>query len=320
MPPVIKQMNSETATIHILGTQLYTYGLYLSLACFSAAIFLLFRSQKSDSYKNAAALTCLLSPIFGLILARLVFVLFEVNFSPFLSFKNAIDLKTGGFSMFGTLTGAVLGAMLAAKASKIKTWAWLDQIIPALFIFITIARLGEAYTSLGISRPLVTDVLKNTFLAFQDEYDAYLRTYLLESFTAAILFFSSLIYSRRHKIPGQTFVFGCLLFAVTQTLFESLRFDAHIRFSFVGLQQVLSIVLFSLILVFLSIRLLVQKRNTVLATMALILLPFVLGAILGIEFMIDRSSMSKWLSYAMYIIVLLIPSLLGLALLQKERV
>lgn len=313
-------MNNEAAVINILGLNLYTYGLFLSIACALAAVLLIFTTRNIKQYRNTASITCLFSPILGLISARLIFVLFEVNFSPFLTFKNTLNLKIGGLSMFGALFGATLGAMLAAKASKIKISAWLDLITPALFIFIAVARLGEAYTTLGISRPLVTDAIKSTFLAFQDEYDAYLRTYLLESFTALFLFISSTSYIKKNTKPGHTFIYGSLLFGITQTLFESLRFDAHIRFSFVGLQQMLSIVMFSSILIYLSIYHLRQKKEKRLAILTLCLLPLVLAAILGLEFMIDRSDLSKWLSYALYTITLAIPAVLGLFLLKKDRV
>lgn len=313
-------MSGEAATFNLFGLNVYTYGLYLGIACVLAGTLLVFRSGKSESQKNTAALTCFFSPVFGLILSRSVFVIFEVNFAPFLNLENTFNLQTGGLSMFGAITGAVLGAVLAAKVNRVKTSSWLDLFMPSLFLFIAVARFGEGFTTLGISRPLVTNVLKNTFLAFHDEYDAYLRTYLLEGVTAAVLCISSILYYKKHKKSGYTMMYGSLLFGTTQTLFESLRFDAHLRFSFVGLQQMLSIFLFTGTLIYLSICFLRHKKYVGLAVLTLCLLPLVLASILGIEFMIDRSQMSKWLSYFMYILVLAIPAILGLILLKKKEI
>ena len=312
-------MGSEAAAFNIFGLNVYPYGLFLSLSCILAGILLIYRAQKSEAQKNAAALTCLFSPILGLAFSRAVFALFEVNFSPFLSLKNVFNLHTGGLSMFGALIGAVLGAVIAAKVSRIKVPNWLDLLIPSVFLFIAGARLGEGFTTLGISRPLVTDVLKNTFLAFHDEYDAYLRTYLLEGFTAAVLCILSILYYMKHKESGYTLMYGALLLGTTQTMFESLRFDAHLRFSFVGLQQLLSILLFTGVLLYLSIQSIRQKKHTGLALLTLCLIPLVLAAILGIEFMIDRSSINKWFSYLIYVLVLAVPAILGLVLLEKKR-
>ena len=314
-------MYTQAATFVILGQSVYIYGLFLSVACLLAGSLLLLKTRKTTSrQKNAAALTCLLSPMLGLFFARLVYVAAEVNFAPFLSFQNAVNLRLGGLSMYGALIGAVLGAFISARLGGLKKAEWLDMITPSLFLFIAVARLGEQYTTLGISRPLVTGVLDHTFLAVRDEFDAYLRTYLLENAAAIILCAACFVYNKKQRRAGDVFLFGALLFGASQTLFESLRFDAHIRFSFVGLHQVLSAALFSGVLIFLAIRLIKQKTHQRLAIISLSLILPVLGAIIGIEFMIDRSQVNKWLSYAIYMTVLIIPCYLGLTMLKRERV
>ena len=314
-------MYTQAATFVILGQSVYIYGLFLSVACLLAGSLLLLKTRKTTSrQKNAAALTCLLSPILGLFFARLVYVAAEVNFAPFLSFQNAVNLRLGGLSMYGALIGAVLGAFISARLCGLKKAEWLDVITPSLFLFIAVARLGEQYTTLGISRPLVTGVLDHTFLAVRDEFDAYLRTYLLESAAALILCAVCFLYNKKQRRAGDVFLFGALLFGASQTLFESLRFDAHIRFSFIGLHQVLSAALFSGVMIFLAVRLIKQKSHQRLAVLSMSLILPLLGAIIGIEFMIDRSQVNKWLSYAIYVTVLIIPCYLGLTMLKRERV
>lgn len=314
-------MYTQAATFVILGQSVYIYGLFLSVACLLAGSLLLLKTRKTTSrQKNAAALTCLLSPMLGLFFARLVYVAAEVNFAPFLSFQNAVNLRLGGLSMYGALIGAVLGSLISARLGGLKKAEWLDMITPSLFLFIAVARLGEQYTTLGISRPLVTGVLDHTFLAVRDEFDAYLRTYLLENAAAIILCAACFVYNKKQRRAGDVFLFGALLFGASQTLFESLRFDAHIRFSFIGLHQVLSAALFSGVMIFLAVRLIKQKSYQRLAVLSLSLILPLLGAIIGIEFMIDRSQVNKWLSYAIYAAVLLIPCCLGLSMLKRERV
>ncbi len=314
-------MYTQAATFVILGQTVYIYGLFLSVACLLAGSLLLLKTRKTTSrQKNAAALTCLLSPMLGLFFARLVYVAAEVNFAPFLSFQNAVNLRLGGLSMYGALIGAVLGALISARLGGLKKAEWLDMITPSLFLFIAVARLGEQYTTLGISRPLVTGVLDHTFLAVRDEFDAYLRTYLLENAAAIILCAACFVYNKKQRRAGDVFLFGALLFGASQTLFESLRFDAHIRFSFIGLHQVLSAALFSGVMISLAVRLIKQKSHQGLAVLSLSLILPLLGAIIGIEFMIDRSQVNKWLSYAIYAAVLLIPCCLGLSMLKRERV
>lgn len=313
-------MAEEVYTMTVGGLSLYAYGLMLAAGCLSGCVFLLLRSRGTEREKNAAALTCLLSPLFGLALSRLVYVLAEISFVPFLSLANAVNLRLGGLSMYGALAGAVLGALAAARLTDVRASLWLDRLTPPLLLMIVFARLGEHFTALGISRPLVTGVLDNTFLALRTEYDAYLRTYLLESLAALILLAAALRYERKQPKPGQVFLFAALQFGVWQTLFESLRFDSHLRFSFIGLQQLLSAVLMGGVLIALALRLLKSGRGKKLAALSLCALPPVIGAIIALEFVIDRSQINKWISYAAYIAVLLIPCALGSLMLREERV
>lgn len=306
-------------SLSAFGLSFYIYGLFIAAACVAAGILLLLISRKTKALKDAAALTCLLSPVLGLVFARVVYCLFDPNFRQLASFVAALDLTIGGLSMFGALLGIGLGALLAAKRAGVKAIEWLDMLTPALFAFVAIARLGEGYTSLGISRPLITGVLDNTFLAFRDEYDAYLRTYYLESTMGFLLCgFSLRDLLKQDGRRGDVALTGALLFGLSQNLFESLRYDGHLRYSFVGLQQVLSVALFTLALVIFAVRLLKQNKARGLAIVSLCALPIVLAAILGIEFMIDRSQLSKWLSYGLYIVVLCIPLALGLVMRKRS--
>lgn len=304
----------DGANISFLGIQPYIYGLFVSLGCLLGGMLLLWQNRRDVKSRNFAAWLCLLAPLLGLVLARLVWCLAEINFSPFLSLRNILNLKTGGFSMYGALAGACLAALIAGKLSGIRPAEALDRLMPALLLYIAVARLGEGYTSLGISRPLVSGVLDHTFLAVKDEYDAYLRTWLLEGVTALILCALALRSLRRRR-PGGSFLMVALVYGVTQNLFESLRYDGHLRFSFIGLQQVLSVVLFSLTLIYLAVSLLRQRKGKSLAIASLILLPLTLGGMLYLEFMIDRSEQSKWLSYALYVALLCLPIWLGLRML-----
>lgn len=307
---------ADAAVLNILGLSVYSYGLYVSAGCLLAGLLLVVLCRKDERQKNFAALSVLLSPVLGLISARLLWAVAEVNFSPFLTFQNIVNLRTGGFSMFGALFGAMLGGLIAARIAKAPLGEAMDRLWTALLLFVAVTRLGEGHTALGISRPLVTGVLDSTFLAYRGEYDAYLRTYLIESLGAFILCGLMLLSLRRRK-PFGSLLMGLLSFGLTQNLFESLRYDGHLRFSFIGLQQVLAVVLFSLVLIYLAVRLLTLKKAKALAITSLCVLPVALGAILGLEFMIDRSELSKWLSYGLYVLVLTLLMWLGSRMIYK---
>ena len=67
------------------------------------------------------------------------------------------------------------------------------------------------------------------------------------------------------------------------------------------------------------------QRKNVLATimhsffiLALISVPVVLLAIVGVEFLIDRSELGKLFSYALYLLALAVPAVLGMLMLNME--
>lgn len=310
---------SEALTIDFLGATVYVYGLSVMLGCLLFILTLCLRSGKNEKQALAAAYTGLFSLIFGFVLARLMYVLLQPDYAPFLSLKNILDVFSGGFAMYGALMGAVLAALLGARLAGADRAETLDRLAVAIPAFLIPARLGEGFTALGISRPLTTQWLSQSFLAFRDEYDAYLRTYLLEAAAALLLF---CLLSRRAKKSGKhgtVFVMFCLLFGITQTLMESLRYDGHLRYSFIGVQQVLSAALFSLTLVFLAAKLLKNpEAGRALPVISLIAVPVILLAIVGIEFLIDRSRLGKLFSYALYLIALAVPAALGILMLRTE--
>ncbi len=308
----------DAAVFSLFGVSAHTYGLALLLGCWAGLLTLFRLSRKRESEARAAAVTGVLALPLGLVLARAVFVLLDPGFAPFLNLKNALDLTGGGFAMYGALLGAILAALLGARAGKIRLARMLDLLAPSLMAFLVPARLGEGFTALGISRPLTTQWIADSFLAYRDQYDAYLRTYLLEAAAALAVMAVLLVYLRRAHKAGRAFTLGCLLYGVSQTLMESLRYDGHLRYSFIGVQQVLSAALFTGALVALAVSLLKTRKGGALPIIALAALPVIWSAAVGVEFLVDRSSLGKLASYGLYLLVLAVPLALGVLMLRRE--
>ena len=308
----------EAALFRLFGAPVYAYGLALLLGCWAglATLFCLGRKQEGES--KAAAVAGVLALPLGLALARAAFVLLDPGFAPFLNLKNALDLTGGGFAMYGALLGIILAALASARAGKVRPARMLDLAAASAMAFLVPARLGEGFTALGISRPLTTQWLADSFLAYRDQYDAYLRTYLLEAAFALLTLVILLSYLRRAHKAGRVFTLGCLLYGVSQTLMESLRYDGHLRYSFIGVQQVLSAALFTGALAALAVSLLKTGKARALPTLSLAALPLIWAAAVGVEFLVDRSSLGKLPSYGLYLLVLAVPLALGVSMLRQE--
>lgn len=314
-----KLMYEDTLAFAFWGTEVYAYGLMLMAGFWAGLIMLLLLAvRQRPELKNPAAVTGLMALPLGLVLARLLYCLGDPVFQPLLSLRNLLDLRTGGFAMYGALAGAVLAALAACRLTKTPAAPLLDRLAPALAVFLIPARLGEGFTMLGLSRPLTLEALAGSFLARQESYGSFLRTYLIEAAAALMVLLVLLNQLRRPHRAGQVFLLGCLLYGISQTLMESLRFDGHLRYSFVGVQQVLSALLFGVTLIVLAVRSLRRGDGKPLPVLTLALLPLIIGAAVAVEFMIDRSSAGKLPAYGLYILLLAIPAGLGILLLRRE--
>ena len=308
----------EAEKIYFLGVEVYAFGLYCALGAAAALIVLLLQCKRAGLPKGAAALAGALGLVCAFLCSRLLFCLMDqsMGLEGLMPFSAMAMVTGGGYSMIGVLAGGILGGMLAGKILGLKPLAMGEMMIPALLLFAACERLGEGYMpDFGVSRPLLGELLKGTFLAVEGEYDWYLATYLLESFAALILALVMLrdvaSQHKRGKIGQALLLFG-ILYGGVQTVMESLRYDRHLSISFVGLQHVLAIAMLGLSVIYLAI--LRRKDMKKMAVAALISVPMVVILGLLLEFAIDRTTVSRYLLYLVYILLVSVPMYLGVRL------
>lgn len=300
----------DAATFSTLGVPMYLYGFYVMIGAAFALCMLGILFRKNRFHKGSAALCGVLMLTIGFVLSRLLFVFFDGSMRHMITWKGLFYVVGGGYSMFGALIGACLGACLGGKLMKLPLGKVLDDAVCVLLMFVWFARLGEQHTEIGISRPLVGDVQKNLFITV-GEYDSYLSTWLLEGLFALICAFVCLGDRRKKHPAGSTALLGMLLFGASQTVLESLRFDQHMKFSFVGVQQVLSVLLVAAVLIVLSVQAMKKGRGKKLAVFSYVYLVLMAACIVLLEFMIDRTTISRILLYAVYVALAAVPVWMG---------
>ncbi len=306
----------EAARVSLFGLEMYTYGLYAALGAAAAALMYAWLCRQSGLKKGTASLTLALALPLAFALSRLLFCLLDASARDMLSLRLLLKFSGGGHSMYGALAGAALGAFLAARITGQKALALMDLLAPALLMFIAVERLGESVLELpfGVSRPLTDEAMQGSVLAVRGEYESYLRTYLLESFAAFVLVVAVQICRRNYRRAGSALTLAALLYGAAQTIFESLRFDAHMRVSFVGMQQVASMALLLITLLALAVRM--RRDNKRLSLAAFVAAPLSLALGILIEFMIDRSGLNRFALYAAFTLVVAVPAYLGVRLLD----
>jgi hypothetical protein len=212
----------------------------------------------------------------------------------------------------------LLAAWITAKITRQKAGLTLDLAACALPLFMGLERLGEGgVPDFDISRQLMTTFLNGSFLTVNQGENWFLLTWKLAGIVMLALFPILVWDMIRSKRDGDTCLLFLLLFGACSVLLESLRYDRFLSISFVGLQQIVAAVMLAIGVVIAFVR--GRKQKPRLAVAALISLPLMVGIVLGLEFALDRTTWNKMLLYAIMILTVAAPAVMGLKLLNTDK-
>lgn len=301
--------------------QVFYYGCFVALGLVLMLVSTFLLRKRSGISTDTVLLFGVVSLPCALVCSRLLFCALDFNFHSVFSLRAMLSFWGGGFSMTGALIGFALAALIVGRKARVCPLKILDAAAIGMLLFMVCERLGEPYTELlGRSRPLVSDAFKGSFLAIGDEYDSYLRTYALQAVSCLVIAAVLFVFDKKQRKAGDTLLLGMLLLGCTETLFYSLRFDAHMRRSFISMQQLLFAVMMALPLLILAKRFSkkANTKNPLLISLSILL--FAVVAAILLEFMIDRSGVSRILLYAVYTVILALPAAAGCIFYQRSRV
>lgn len=311
-------MWDEAAKVSLWGHNVYLFGLCCAIGAFLFILSLHLSEKKAELKKGTASLLGAVSVVAGFLCSRVLFCLLDRSLGFSIPFSAWFRVDGGGFSMFGVLVGVILACRLTATVTDQPFSGVADLASPSFLLFVASERIGEQWIpDFGISRQLEGKWISGTFMAVQGDYGAaYLATYFLEALFALILYGMLTVSLFRKKRPGHTFLLFLLFFGASQTLAESLRYDYHISISFVGLQQIMACLLIVIAVIVIAADTFRNHRS--LALIALISLPVTIGLLILLEFALDRTVISKYLLYPVFILMLALP-LTPALLLEKSR-
>lgn len=309
-------MWEEAEFISVLGTDVYAWGLFAALGAAAMLAQLCILARVKGLQKGAAPLTFVLAAAMGLLCSRVFYALFSFNVDVPLAGKlHPLFITGGGHSMMGALLGGFMGAGLSAKLMKEKTLKYLDVFAAAVPAFVLFARLGEMHVEdFGISRSLVYAFTARLPIAIQGEYDSCLATYLLEAACALVMLFILLRDIKKQQRPGNTLVLFLLVFGASQIVMESLRYDRHMSFTFIRMQQIMAILVLTGGLIYAAKRA-GKEKKTIFMLFGMMVLISAIGV--GLEFAIDRTEINRYLLYLAFVVLVSIPVCMGLKLRKK---
>ncbi len=246
-------MFEDVQSFGFLGLTVYKYGLFLSLG---TALWLLaawFLAPQKGIPGGTVLLTGVLAIPLGLLFARITYCLISLAY-----YLDTIGQPIamlyfwdGGLSMMGALLGVSLAALIVAKAKKVHYGRLMDVLAVSAGAFLAVARLGEAFTTLGRGKTINAAWMRDSaFFGIRETWseDVFHAVFRYEA-AIAVLFLVVMVClflgkkTRAAALPGDlALVFGAL-FGSAQVVLESLRDDGHLLWGFVRASQVISILL-----------------------------------------------------------------------------
>ena len=305
----------EAVIIEVFGIRMYAFGAYAALGALCAFITLLVVCRTLRMKPGTAPLSFLCSGICGILFSRLFFCLMNQELGMMMPLDSWFNAAGGGWSMFGLISGVFLGGWISAAVIREKPGKVFDVLSLSLLPLMIAERIGEnRIEDFDISRMLETEFFAKSFLAAGED-ERWLMTYYLAAGVYLVLFAIILFLIFRSRRDGDTAVSFLLLLGAASIVLESLRYDFFLSISFVRLQQVAAALMLALGVILAIRRSNGQKRA--LAIAAGLSLPLMVGAVIGLEFALDRTTWNKILIYAAMIVTVAVPAALGLRLLRN---
>ena len=280
---------------------MYGFMLIAAFALGSAAFFL--RARR-------AALRGCTTPVLALLCA----VLSPLCARVYLHVTKYASRGLGGFvllsdrpyeyALCGAVLGVVLAGVLTAKCTRRRAGQVLDALAPAGLLALAVARLGEVFSDFGWGQMVMEPAWQRFPFAVQDMYGQWhLAVFMLEA--AAALVLAVFVWRLRRETAGDVFLTALLWLSMTQIFCESLRAET-IRWGFVRVQQVQCALFGLFVLAMWALR----RRSVRGGLIALTVYLAGVGAVVFLEYALDKLPMPQAFDYAVMAAVL---GVMGLA-------
>ena len=281
----------------LFGLPVYPYALFLALGALIALFMALLRARKTGVSVSAVLTFAMLSLPLSVIFARLIFCVCRPGEIVDAGMSIIWRIDYGGFSLMGAFIGLLLAAILTRSLEHVSFLDLCDTVMPGLLVMLAVARLGEGATTNGIGVDVQIEALRFFPIARLDAYEDYCYAiHMGEALTALCAGVYTQTMSRRAR--GLVSGLGLIAVAAAQILWEALRRDEVLIFSFVRITQVFVAVVLLVVLILSLRRSGWQKKKVVFASVCMFLGIVIVGMN---EFFAESKLISfipAWLCYS----------------------
>ena len=230
------------------GVDIYSYAICIVSGILTAIFFCM---KSGDNYyikRDCLVETLLFAIIFGIVGARLYYVIFNLKYY-LVNPLQILNLRDGGLALYGGLIAGILVVFKVCKLYKEDPINFLDYIAPFVALAQSIGRWGNFFNIEAYGYE--TNSFLRMRLFVQESFIEVHPVFLYESIANLVIFIILRFLQSRRKYEGQIFYGYLLLYSATRMLLEPLRTDSLMLFN-VRISEVLSIFIFVFVIFILS--------------------------------------------------------------------
>ena len=238
--------------ILILGPfTIYSYGVMVAIGFGLSTMLIYRRAPKFNIDKDKAVDLAIVVLIFGIIGARLLYVLLNLSFY----LANPIEiimLSKGGLVWYGGLIAALLAMVIYMWIARLNFWSVVDLMAPYAALAQAFGRIGCFLNGCCYGIKVGPDF--PFAVTFPCESDPRLPAQLISAGLLFIIFVILLIWQNRRRFIGEIFLAYCILYSFKRFIMEFLRGDNPKIFLGLTMSQVISVVIFAAAIVLFTLK------------------------------------------------------------------
>jgi len=142
----IEPFTVDKVAFSIGGLEVRWYGILITLGIVLAFVYAAWRGKRNERIVLDDVIDIgLFTVVFGVLGARLYYVLTTLDTGNYDSFLDVIAIWNGGLGIYGGIIGGCLGILLACRLKKLKWRRVFDMIAPGVMIAQAIGRWGNFF-------------------------------------------------------------------------------------------------------------------------------------------------------------------------------
>ncbi len=146
----------ETFTVNkvaftVFGVEIRWYGILITLGMVLAFLYAAYRSRKEGFVLDNVLDLCLYGIIFGVISARLYYVVMKWNSFVlpgrgfFENLRDIVDIRSGGLAIYGGIIGGIITILVYCRVKKKNFLRACDMVAPGVMVAQALGRWGNFF-------------------------------------------------------------------------------------------------------------------------------------------------------------------------------